>query len=214
MIVLLLFSKDISIFLPPDHGDSIRILMMVVKFTLTEPLSITTMVPHGCGVYGSPISVSLTAGVHNIKVLYFENGGGECLDVRWRLGSGSTVTIPDSAFENNFVFPNGPNPPSEFDLRIAISFDQINLAWTDNSNDETGFELYRRAAGQSIYQLTGTPSANTLSFNDVGLLPSTTYYYKILSRNNNGVSNQPDAYLQLNNDLVDVGDNNLSSSLA
>lgn len=168
---------------------------------------------HGCGVYGSPISVSLTAGVHNIKVLYFENGGGECLDVRWRLGSGSTVTIPDSAFENNFIFPNGPNPPTNLTAN-SVSFNEVNLSWADNSNDETGFEIYRRALGQSNYQLTTTTSSNVLSFNDVGLQPSTTYFYKIISRSNIGVSTQPYAYLKLNNNLIDVGDYNLSSSLA
>lgn len=172
--------------------------------------------PHGCGVYGSAISVSLTAGVHNIKVLYFENGGGQCLDVRWRLGSTTAVTIPDSAFENNFVFPDGPNPPTNL-IANPVSFNEINLAWTDNSADETAFELHRRAFGQANYQIAGVTGSNVTSFSDTDLEPSTTYYYKILSRNNNGLSNQqftsPSAYLNLNNDVIDVSENNLASSI-
>jgi predicted esterase len=143
--------------------------------------------PHGCDVYGSAISRTLSAGPHQIKVLYFENTGGECLDVRWRYGWGSTTTIPDSALEEDFNYPSGPNAPSNFTAN-AISYNQIDLSWTDNSNNETGFELYRSAVDQSAYELITVLGAGIESYSDDELLPTTTYYYKILAKNNLGVS--------------------------
>ncbi|MEO0796763.1 MAG: PA14 domain-containing protein [Verrucomicrobiota bacterium] len=43
-------------------------------------------------------SISLNAGVHDIKVTYFEKGGGEILQARWAGPGVSKARIPDTAF--------------------------------------------------------------------------------------------------------------------
>lgn len=71
-----------------------------------------------------------------------------------------------------------PNAPSNLGASV-VSSSQINLSWTDNSSNETGFEL-KRATDSGFTQnviwiggITGTSYSNT------GLTPSTTYYYKV-----------------------------------
>ena len=70
---------------------------------------------------------------------------------------------------------------------VAASTTQINLSWTDNSTNELGFKIERRT-GSAIYTINGTVSANVLNFSDTGLMPSTTYIYRVYSYNSVGNS--------------------------
>jgi hypothetical protein len=65
----------------------------------------------------------------------------------------------------------------------------INLAWTDNSNNETGFKLERKTgAGGSYTEIAGSIAANTTSYSNTGLTAGTTYFYRIRSYNAAGNS--------------------------
>ena len=79
-----------------------------------------------------------------------------------------------------------PATPSNL-IATAISSSQIDLSWTDNSNDETGFKIYRSTDGVSFLWYY-TPGANTTSLSDTGRTAGTTYYYRVLSYNANGIS--------------------------
>lgn len=64
----------------------------------------------------------------------------------------------------------------------AVSATQINLTWADNSTDETGFRVERATnntftAGLASFDL----AAGTTSFSNSGLLPETTYYYRVFA---------------------------------
>jgi hypothetical protein len=64
----------------------------------------------------------------------------------------------------------------------AVSSTQINLSWTDNSSNETGFEVYRKAgncASTNTWTLINTTAANATSFNNTGLTSGQTYSYRI-----------------------------------
>ncbi len=72
---------------------------------------------------------------------------------------------------------------------LAVSSSQINLTWTDNSNNETGFKLERSTSSAFTNITTMSLAANTTSYNDdVGLIPATTYYYRVKATNANGDS--------------------------
>lgn len=70
--------------------------------------------------------------------------------------------------------------PTGFSATRA-SESQINLAWTDASNDETNFVIERCAGATCDFSGADTieTPANTTSYNDVGLLPDTVYRYRL-----------------------------------
>ena len=57
---------------------------------------------------------------------------------------------------------------------------QINLGWTDNSRNETGFEIHRSTGGSAgTFAIVGQTGANVTQYSDQGLTPSTEYCYKV-----------------------------------
>ena len=60
---------------------------------------------------------------------------------------------------------------------IAASSAQIDLAWTDNSGNETGFQIVRSTAG--VNDTTISISSNLTSYSDTVLAASTVYTYKV-----------------------------------
>jgi subtilisin family serine protease len=90
--------------------------------------------------------------------------------------------------------PNPPAAPSNLTAE-AVSSSQINLAWTDNANNETGFKIYRKT-GSDPYSVIATVGANATGYQNTGLAASTTYTYKVAAFNDDGESaaqNEPSA---------------------
>jgi len=69
----------------------------------------------------------------------------------------------------------------------AVSSSQINLKWTDASDNETGFEIERSLDGKTFTKLTDV-AANSGSYENTGLQPETKYYYRIRAINSAGPS--------------------------
>src|SRR5205823_2671715 len=81
-----------------------------------------------------------------------------------------------------------PTPTAPTSLAAtAVSSSQINLAWADNSNNESGFKIERSTDGTSFTQVT-TVTANTTSYFNTGLTVSTKYYYRVRAYNSGGNS--------------------------
>ncbi|MEQ8533601.1 MAG: PKD domain-containing protein, partial [Imperialibacter sp.] len=70
---------------------------------------------------------------------------------------------------------------------VANSSVSIALDWIDNSDDEESFEIQRSDDNDQFITL-GSIGADTVSFDDVGLIPSTTYFYKVKGINAEGES--------------------------
>ena len=71
----------------------------------------------------------------------------------------------------------------------AASSSQINLSWTNNSNNETGFKIDQATSSDFTQGLTTvTVGANTTTYNATGLAAGTTYYYRVRATNANGDS--------------------------
>src|SRR5690606_15441231 len=121
---------------------------------------------------------TLTQGRHKIKVTYFDATEGETLVVSYRGPDtgGNTVPIPSDVLcsNPNIIVPPAPAAPSNL-VANPTSASTIALSWTDNSSNETGFELYRKKAGGD-YTLINTPNAGTTTYEDTGLEANTTYY--------------------------------------
>ncbi len=75
--------------------------------------------------------------------------------------------------------PSAPAAPSGLAVQVLPSGD-IGVSWTDNSDDEGGFEVWRSTTGVGgTYTLLSTVAANATSVTDTGLAPGTEYCYQV-----------------------------------
>ncbi|WP_439557742.1 fibronectin type III domain-containing protein [Dyadobacter sp.] len=79
-----------------------------------------------------------------------------------------------------------PKPPSAL-VATAVSASQINLGWTDNSSDETSFEVESSLDGVTFGKIADV-AANTVIYQHTGLKPATKYWYRVLAKNSAGKS--------------------------
>ncbi|MGB7157341.1 MAG: fibronectin type III domain-containing protein [Tepidisphaeraceae bacterium] len=89
--------------------------------------------------------------------------------------------------------PNGtPTPPAAPSILRATgaSPSQVNLTWTDNSANETGFQIQRKTGTGGNYATIFTAGANATSYvdADASLLPGTQYIYRVRAVNGAGTS--------------------------
>lgn len=148
------------------------------------------------GLHGSQFrsgTITLTAGIYPIAITFFEQGGGEAMNIYWTssaAGISSRQLIPNSAFTDNVTVNASLLPAKPTNLTgTAVSYNRINLNWTDNSNNESGFEVVRASTQDGLYVPIGTTAANVTSFVDTSdLNASTRYYYNVRAINNSGVS--------------------------
>jgi hypothetical protein len=83
--------------------------------------------------------------------------------------------------------PALPAAPSNL-VAATASTTSINLSWTDNSTNETGFQIERTLESGVDFVLIHTTSANATSYSNTGLQSGVTYYYRIRALNASGTS--------------------------
>ena len=81
-----------------------------------------------------------------------------------------------------------PNPPSNLKATTTSST-QINLSWTDNSTQETGFLVERKTGASGVWSQIATLASNTTTYSSTGLIAATTYYYRVRASSLTGNSN-------------------------
>lgn len=86
------------------------------------------------------------------------------------------VGLTDTAFVSISVI-GPPVAPSGL-TATAVNASRIDLAWSDNSADETGFRIDRRRPGGEFTVIADLP-ANTTTYSDTGLATSTPYEYRV-----------------------------------
>jgi arylsulfatase A-like enzyme len=81
-----------------------------------------------------------------------------------------------------------PSAPTHLKA-TAVSSTQINLTWTDTSDNEDGFKLECKAGNAAEWKpVMGRALANGTSFTDYGLEPGRTYVYRVRAFNTAGES--------------------------
>ncbi|HEY0376477.1 MAG TPA: fibronectin type III domain-containing protein [Pyrinomonadaceae bacterium] len=79
-----------------------------------------------------------------------------------------------------------PAAPSNLSA-TAISVGYIDLAWADNSSNETGFKVYRSLDGVNFTRIV-TTAADVTGYTDTGRAANTKFYYYVRSTNSFGDS--------------------------
>jgi hypothetical protein len=111
--------------------------------------------------------------------------------VRVTAANGSTATRSLSIA----VAPRGPAAPSNLTATIN-STTQIALSWTDASNNETSFAIWRSVNGGAFSQIgsvnrspgQSAATGGTVSFNNNGVTVGNSYTYYVTAVNANGAS--------------------------
>ncbi len=83
-----------------------------------------------------------------------------------------TLLLPASVFA-------APLPPGGLTATV-ISATQVDLAWTDNAVDETGFSVERSADGVT-WAAIGAPAVDAATFSDTTVTAGATYFYRVLA---------------------------------
>lgn len=81
-------------------------------------------------------------------------------------GSQATITRKDSS-------------PS----KDVVSGSQVTLTWDDSSTKELGFKIERKMGSGGTYREITIVGENVTTYTDTGLMPETTYYYRVRAYN-------------------------------
>jgi pimeloyl-ACP methyl ester carboxylesterase len=141
----------------------------------------------------------LTQGYHSIVITYAEVGGDNFMDLYWSNAMGlARERLPKGFFAiGDYGTSTMLNAPGSF-TAIATSYNKIQLTWTDNSNNEAGFEISRATAANGTFTPIATTGSNAVTYTDTALTPATTYYYKIRAISANGESVYKSAFTEGN----------------
>ena len=152
------------------------------------------------------VSVSLPAG----QEYFFPSGGVDRFSVRGISLSANLDPANVTAFITGLTFAGAGNftgtmtpvivlspaptliAPNNLTVTPASS-SQINLSWTDQSTNETGFQVERKTGAGGTYAQIATAAANTTTYSDNGLAEGTTYFYRVRAVNatdNSAYSNE------------------------
>jgi hypothetical protein len=94
-----------------------------------------------------------------------------------------------SDFSNRVAMSTTPSTPSGL-MAEGISSSRIHLSWLD-VDGESEFRIERSQNGINFSPL-GVVAADVVSFEDSGLAPMTTYYYRVTAYNGGGASSSSD----------------------
>ena len=145
----------------------------------TGPWSSIYLAPANTTSY---IDTGLTAGTVYYYHIYAFN-----------LSGSSDFSSPSPA--TTAAAPTAPPTAPTGLVATAVSAAQVNLAWTDTSNNEEGFDIERKTgAGGTYANIAVINAPNTVTYTDTSnLSPSTIYYYRVKATNSIGFNYSTDA---------------------
>jgi predicted esterase len=186
--------KEASTYKPVLANNGTRIIP--IDFNGTKNDTLRLIAPEGFPEYHwYKNGVAFDTTISNTKVAYFLTGSGTVgttaqagdYTVSVKENSGCESLVSD-AITVSYTSPHvGPNAPTLTAGGItATSESETNLQWTDNSDNEEYFEIWRNRANvngysSEPYRLIATVPGNTTTYHDTGLRPSARYFYRVRS---------------------------------
>ncbi|MBW1744594.1 MAG: fibronectin type III domain-containing protein, partial [Deltaproteobacteria bacterium] len=162
---------------------------------------------YACNWQGTSMATPHVSGL--AALIWAENPGFTYSEVKNRILNGvdvipglmGDVRMAGRINANNSINPlaGAPDAPGGLEAE-TVSMAQIDLSWTDNASDESGFKIERETLSEGLYRHIMTVGPNVESYNDIGLSDLETYYYKVRAFNSagdSGYSNKDDATIPL-----------------
>lgn len=128
-----------------------------------------------------------------------DDGTSEVYTTTRPAGFSDSSVVPDRVYVYSVSAENGasseasianvkskPNPAVSL-LASPMANAEIALSWVDTNNHESGYMVERSNDG-SVFAAVASLPASTISFEDVGLLGGTTYFYRIRSTNETAIA--------------------------
>ena len=100
---------------------------------------------------------------------------------------GMNFTMNSYSVEYSTTSTSPPAASTNLTATVASST-AIDLAWTDNANNEDGFKIERSLTSGSGFSQIATVGANITSYRNSGLTTGTKYYYRVCAYNAGGNS--------------------------
>ncbi len=126
---------------------------------------------------------SSVSSVDNVEHIYQRHiaPGRYILQVHKPYNSGNETNGETYALAFNFRAAPTPGTPGSLSATVQSS-SEIDLSWTDTSDDETNYRVERRPSG-GTYSTIDTLDADTTTYSDNGLDSGTTYEYRVTAFN-------------------------------
>ena len=161
-----------------NEGDDTVSVIRTSYNTVTTTINVGN---YPCGVAVTP----------NGDYVYVPNANDDTVSVIRTSDNAVTTTIKVGDYPSSFGkfigSVSAPESPSNL-TASAQSSSQIDLSWTDNSSDETGFKIERKTGASGTYSEIATVSADVTTYGDTGCNGATTYYYRVRAYNASGNS--------------------------
>jgi subtilisin family serine protease len=125
--------------------------------------------PHVSGVAGLILSQNAALANYQIKALILNNVDPKGLQVL----TGGRLNADDAV-------SNAATPETPTGLTVTgVSSASIDLSWTDNSSNESGFKIERKTIENGLFSELASVGADITTYGDSNISLSTTYYYRV-----------------------------------
>src|SRR5207245_1895564 len=118
----------------------------------------------------------------------------------------------NEASSTTLAIPPPAAPTGLTATAVPLSWTQITLSWTDNSNNETAFKIYRKS-GSGAYALVGLAVPNSTSYTDTTASAATSYTYRVRAANDYWPSNYTNEVTATTNPSIPAAPTGLAAAV-
>lgn len=137
---------------------------------------------------GNPGSYNLIANTNANESSYIDQNLDSKTTYHYKIRSFSTDGYsPFTSAVSTTTLSNAPTSPTNL-TAVPVSESQLQLDWTDESSNETGFIIARTVYQFGTFLPIDTVVANVTTYIDSSLVSNTSYFYYVIAFNNDGLS--------------------------
>jgi hypothetical protein len=154
-----------------------------IEFAYGNMIPGTASYAYTCAINGPDLSGGLTAA--NFQTLQTVN------TATFGTTPQNSLTPPPASLSQLRFLPPTPLDPTALTF-TGVTTTAMTLNWTDNATNEVGYAVYQSSDGSNysfLTQLAAHAGTGAMSYASTGLIPNTTYYWRIYAVTEGGVSN-------------------------